>query len=221
MFAFPRNFLSPEICFGNICIPCRKVICAYASLQRSRIFGELPHRAVQQFAISKNSSTIFELKYSKLVPPKRKKMPASETKLKLNIQFQPLADTTPKIRSLQNVKVFESSPPSPPAPLSSPYLCPTAAAKCKQISNMQRMLLGNEKWNWNWTENSASDTWPTTFCYFFWPAEIFLWLALRVRGSKQTCQQGEEGAYTTKTFPVRPHSLGGANQSSSQLQFSA
>lgn len=75
-------------------------------------------------------------------------MPESETKLKLNIQFQPLADTTPKIRSLQNVKVFEIPPaPRPLAPtlLPTPTCAPAPAAKCKQISNMQRMLVRNEK----------------------------------------------------------------------------
>lgn len=135
-------------------------------------------------------------------------MPESETKLKLYIQFQPPADTTPKIRSLQNVKVFEI----PPWPTLSPPLLPTptcapAAAKCKQISNMQRMLVGNEKWNWNWTENSANDTWPTTFCYFFAPLKYFYDLLYVCAAQSKHASKGRSwgtgmcGGSTTTTLP--------------------
>lgn len=156
-------------------------------------------------------------------------MPESETKLKLNIQFQPLADTTPKIRSLQNVKVFEI-PPAPPTPFGTsaftyPNLCPCAAAKCKQISNMQRMLVRNEKWNWNWTENSANDTWPTTFCYFFAPLKYFYDLLYVCAAQSKHASKGRSvcGGVDHNNIALCALSLSvaGANQSSSQLQFSA
>lgn len=161
--------------------------------------------------------------------PQRRKMPESETKLKLNIQFQLLADTTPKIRSLQNVKVFEI-PPAPPTPFGtssftySPTCAPAPAAKCKQISNMQRMLVRNEKWNWNWTENSANDTWPTTFCYFFAPLKYFYDLLYVCAAQSKHAMQREElwGVdHNNIALCALSFSVAGANQSSSQLQFSA
>lgn len=151
MFAFLRNFLSPEICFRKFAYLVGKLSAPPQGCKDLKYFQTSPLWAGRQFAISKNSSTISQRAMTKIFQarsPQRRKMPESETKLKLNIQFQPLADTTPKIRSLQNVKVFEI-PPAPPTPFGTssftyPNLCPCAAAKCKQISNMQRML-GEER----------------------------------------------------------------------------